>query len=98
MSAWTGRLRSFAGLRPLPSPRSHRRSSRDFADSVADALVGRAACRTTAFAAVGQSLAALAHPADAPGGHAGHQYVRLHVLRHDRPGSDERVLAERDAA
>ena len=48
-----------------------------------------------ADAAVRQPLAALAHPADAPRRHAGHQRVRQHVLRDDGARADERVLAER---
>src|SRR5256885_7714216 len=45
-----------------------------------------------------QTLAALAHPADAAGGHAHHEAVRRNVGGHHGACADERVLPERDAA
>ena len=48
--------------------------------------------------ALPQPLAAFAHPADLPGGHAYHQGVILHVAGHHGPGGDERRTADRVAA
>src|SRR5207237_2554515 len=46
----------------------------------------------------GETLAALAHPADAAGRHTHHERVRRDVRRHHGTRADERVLAEGDAA
>lgn len=43
-------------------------------------------------------VAVLAHPADLPGGHAGHEGVGIDIAVNDGTGGDERVFAQGDPA
>src|SRR4051812_26832120 len=67
-------------------------ASGDFFDAVgAGFAIASAGARTHQIGA--ELLAVMAHPADAPRWHASHQRKWLHIIRHHRAGSDERILA-----
>src|SRR6266540_349678 len=67
-------------------------------DSLSFGAVSRAALRACAVAAVGKTLSALAHPADALSRDAYYERVRRYVAGHHAARADEGIFSERHAA